>query len=382
MTSPSPHVPLIATSRELEDVLSSLAAAKAVAIDTEANGLHGYPDKICLVQLAGSSGVYLIDPIAVKDMTPLGRLLSDPSIEKVIHAADNDVRWFHRDWGLLTRNVYDTTVAARFAGLTHVGLGSLLEEVLGVSIEKSASIQKSDWARRPLNKQALDYAAGDVQHLLALRDAFDRQLTTLGRSAWVAEECLRLEDLRYAKPDPNTAYLAVRGATRLSLREQTVFKSLYDFREAAAVRIHRPPFFIVSNEVLLFLAANPTTPLEEVPGLQRETLLRYGKPLGQALRDGLNAPLLEKAPAPRYQPYTTRQLETLAALRKWRSEHATRLSLDPFLIWPTISLERLTREPLALDRELASNEVRQWQRQEFGASLRTVLSSLLPASNA
>ncbi len=380
MTSPSAKSPLITTTRELEEVLSHIAAGQTVAIDTEANGLHGYPDKICLIQLATTSEVYLIDPIAVKDMTPLGRLLSDSSIEKVIHAADNEVRWFHRDWGLLTRNVYDTTVAARFVGLTHIGLGSLLEEVLGLRIEKSASIQKSDWARRPLNKQALEYAAGDVQHLLALRDAFDRQLATLGRSAWVAEECLRLEGLRYTKPDPSTAFLAVKGAARLNRREQTVFKSLYDFREAAAISIHRPPFFIISNEVLLFLAAHPATPLEEVPDLRKDTLIRHKRPLERALRDGLNAPLLEKDPAPKYQPYTSSQLETFAALRKWRAGEATRLSLDPFLVWPTISLERLAREPFAIDRELVSSEVRQWQRHEFGASLRTVISPPLPAS--
>ena len=125
-----------------------------VALDTEANGYHRHPERVCLIQLATRKRLYVIDPIEIDDMAPLGPLLASRRVEKVIHGADYDIRGLDRDWGFRIANIFDSSIAARFAGMEKIGLAAALEECLGIRVEKRKRLQRADWSRRPLSDEA------------------------------------------------------------------------------------------------------------------------------------------------------------------------------------------------------------------------------------
>ena len=369
-------VEVITERTRLIVAIEKMASTDAVALDTESNSLHHYPEQLCLIQTATRDAVYIVDPISLRDVEPMRKVLIDDSVVKVIHGADYDIRSLDRHYGLSIRNLYDTSVAARFTGATQFGLMAILKDTLGVAVPKSKQLQLTDWGKRPLPAGALDYAIADVLHLLPLKEALDKKLDVLGRTEWVAEECARLEQVRYNGPDPENAYLSTKGARDLDARGLTVLRSLFAFRENEARRQRRPPFFVVPDAGLVSLAANPSMDISEVPGLGQTGRQRYGRGLQQAIRGGLAAPLVEVPPFKRWERPGHEEIQRLSQLKAWRTSLATSLSLDPPLLWPTVSLERLARSPSTLNEELDAREIRDWQRGEFEASLRNFVESL------
>jgi len=208
-------IELVTSSGQVSDLARVLFQERCIAIDTGSNSRHRYPERICLVQVATNSKVYLIDTLAVDDMKPIGEVLAEETVVKVIQGADYDIRCLDREWGFQVRNLFDTFIAARFVGMKHTGLSALIEALLQVQVPKLASIQKSDWSHRPLNQDALNYAARDVWYLLDIQKALEGRLRTLARSTWVSEECARLEEIRYVAPDPETAFQSLKGSHRL-----------------------------------------------------------------------------------------------------------------------------------------------------------------------
>ena len=163
-----------------------------IGFDLESNGFFRYPERICLIQLSAADSVYLIDPLAIEDMSPLGEVLSSSAVETVLHSGDHDIRSLDRDWGFHIGNLFDTSIAAAFVGSERLGLASTLLDFLEVTIPKEKNIQRSDWSVRPLSDEALSYAAGDVRHLFDLRSKLVERLGELNRLRWVREECDRL----------------------------------------------------------------------------------------------------------------------------------------------------------------------------------------------
>ena len=135
--------------------MEQISGEARVAFDLESNGFFRYPERICLIQLFASGRVYLIDPLAIDDMSPLGEVLSNPAVETVLHSGDHDIRSLDRDWGFHVGNLFDTSIAAAFVGSERLGLASTLQDFLEVTIPKEKSIQRSDWSIRPLSDAAL-----------------------------------------------------------------------------------------------------------------------------------------------------------------------------------------------------------------------------------
>ena len=363
------------TQAALDDAVGALRSARILAVDTEADSRHRYPEKVCLVQLSDGARAVLIDALAGLDYTGLGELLEAPDVEKALHGADFDIRGLNRDFGFVVAPCYDTSIAARFAGLERTGLAALLEDVLGIAIPKDRRLQRADWSRRPLSPEALEYAALDVVHLGALRDALHERLRGLGRDGWAAEEFERLSAIRYAGPDPATAHLSVKGSRDLDARGLAVLKALYEYREEEARRLDRPPGYVLPAEAMVCLAANPAAALSEVPRLGPAAVRRYGRGIRRALREGMQAPPYERprSPNPPRQKSSPAQTARLARMKRWRVDLGAGLNLDPSLLWPMRSLERLARDPASFDAELSAPEVRRWQIREFGESLRGAL---------
>ncbi len=369
-------VEIINHTAQLDAAVKAMLGSPDIALDTESNSFHHYPEQLCLIQIATHHRVYVIDTISLKDLDPIKEVLLDDSIKKVIHGADYDIRSLDRHCGLHIHNLFDTSIAARFIGITQFGLAALTRDLIGITINKSKRLQRADWGRRPLFAEAIEYAATDVRHLLTLREIMDQRLQTLGRTAWVAEECARIEEVRYTIPNLENAYLFIKGAKELDGRGLAVLQSLFLFREEEARRQHRPPFFVVPNATLVFLASSPEADLSEVPGLGQTGLKRFGQGLQQALREGLAAPPIRRLPPMPDERMSREQIQRLGRLKVWRVSLGATLSLDPSLLWPTASLERLAKATDMLDSELTYADIHRWQRDHVAAVLRDYLKSL------
>jgi ribonuclease D len=370
----------IRTPAELDALAASLRGADTIAIDTEADSLHHYPGKLCLVQIADERGhAHLVDPLALAALSPLEPCCADPRIVKVLHAADNDLAYLKRLYGFTVISLFDTAVAARFLGVAALSLDALLQQYVGVEPVKSR--QKDDWSRRPLSPDQEVYALNDVLHLFALRARLLDELRAKGRDTWVEEECAALAALSVPdKPVDPDAYLKLKGAKDLDRRGWAVLGELYRAREALARELDRPPFMIISHEVLVALAAKRPHHAEEileVPGCSARVVGRAGRAIldavtrGEAVPEGA-LPLRRVAPRPHVPAAVHRRA---AALRVWRGEAATTLGLDPGVLFPQRLIDRLAAEPPS---DLAALEqvegLRRWRVNLFGAELLKALS--------
>lgn len=365
-------VRIVTGQPELDHIAREIRGEQRIALDIESNGFHKYPERVCLVQMATSSRIYLIDPLAVPDLSPLGDALGDAGIEKVLHGADYDIRSLDREWGFRILNLFDTGIGAHFIGMTHLGLAGLLEEMLGKIVPKDKNLQRADWSLRPLAEDALAYAADDVESLFLLRDRLGERLASLGREEWAAEECSRLADVRYVPPDRETAFLSIKGAGALDPRGLAILRELVKYREEQARQRGRPPFRVLPDQALLFLARNPSADLAEVPGLNDYARQRLGQGMRHAIRVGCEAPPFRRPRGNREdvsREEMDRRQERLKTLKAWRTEEGVRLGLEPPLLWPTVGLERIAKSPETVRQEIDAPEVRRWQRRHVAPSL-------------
>ena len=371
---------MLTGSHELAALANRLATEPRVAFDLEANGFFSYPERVCLIQVGFDGVAFLVDPLSIDDMGPLGKILADPKIEKILHSADYDVRSLDRDWGFRIDRLFDTSIAAAFVGMERLGLGTVALELLGVELPKSKRLQRANWGLRPLTEEAANYAAGDVLHLMALRDVLGKRLAEKGRTEWVAEECARLAEVRFNTPDPALAFLSVKGSKGLDGKALAVLRSLHAHREREALRRDVPPFKVVSDAVLAALAEDPAQELAKVKGIGPYGRGGLARDVKNALAEGLHAPPVKRPPRAAGVRMTAahraRAKDRLTRLKAWRTEHGKALELDPALLWPAASLERLSRDNSNLDEELKSPEVRRWQAREFGEPLRKLLADI------
>ena len=296
------------------------------------------------------------------------------------------MRCLHRDYGFTIRSLFDTELAARLLGIPRTNLSSVLEGILGVGIPKSRALQTSDWGRRPLSQPAVEYAAGDVQYLPKLAGDLQGRLATLRRLDWVTEECQRLEQVRQSPPDPpETAMLRVKGSSRLGPRDLAVLKELFLFREEEARRMDCPPFRVLTNEALLTLAGSPDMELHQVRGLPGGIARRSGGLIREAIQRGTTGPEVQRPWRPRDNPWGPESNARLRSLKAWRIRQGDSLGLDPSLLWPAVSLERLALHwngSAAQYIDGGAHEVRDWQRREFSEELRTALVQAYEAEDA
>ena len=375
------QVDLIVTDSRLSEAVNRMSKEMRVAVDLESNGFFRYHERVCLIQLATAQAAYIVDPLAVGDVRPLGELLSDRSVEKVFHDGDYDLRSLDRGWGFRVTNIFDTQIAAAFAGSSRLGLQAVVREYAGVELNKSRRLQRSDWSLRPLSSEALEYAANDVLYLFKVRDALRAKLREFSRLEWVEEEFTRLEGLRHTPQDRAMAFLATKGSGDLDGRALAVLRSLHQFREREARRLDRPPFKVLPNSALIELSSNPESDLSSLNGLGRYGRSPADRGLRAAINQGLRSP-----PFTREKHKPTGERPTIAerdriearlrSLKNWRNRLGGELQMDSALLWPTASLTKLARRPGDLESELESPEVRNWQKGEFGEDLRRVLATL------
>jgi ribonuclease D len=297
------EVPVLARSDQVAELAAAAGAAGRLGIDTEFMSEGRYRALLCLVQVAvddgrpdGSGRIMLIDPLPGDvDTAPLARLLADPQIEIVLHAGRQDVAILRRAWSTEITNIFDTQIAAGFAGSSaQSGYGNLLGSMLGRRVGKTASYTR--WDSRPLTAEQLSYAAEDVEHLLELADEIKRRLTETERVEWASEECRRLESATDER-DPETAWERLPRVGQLDPRSRAVAQALAAWRERTASEEDRPVGSVLADPALVEAAKrrpNNLRALEQIRGIHPSGIKRRGQPILDAVARGL-----ESEPIPR-----------------------------------------------------------------------------------
>lgn len=223
------------------------AGPPVCAIDTEADSLHRYRESLCLVQFAVRGESVLIDPLAIKDLSPLGSYLAEATVW--MHGADYDMTMFKRQFGALPAVVYDTQIGARLLGARRFGLGDLVNQYFGIELSKSS--QKADWGKRPLSPKMIEYALNDVDYLLEMGDMIVTKLKDLARYDWFEESCTAARQKVLDRDDSKEEVWRISGSGKLDRRGLAFLKALWQWRDAEAAAWDRPSFMVAPNREIL-----------------------------------------------------------------------------------------------------------------------------------
>jgi ribonuclease D len=363
----------IETLPHLEGVARILGQAEIIGVDLEADSMHHYFEKVCLLQIATDSASYILDPLALRDLSVLHPVFSNSRIRKVFHGADFDVRSLYRDFRLEVENLFDTQLACKFLGFRETGLESLLRNRFHVELNKK--FQKADWSQRPLSPEMLEYAAMDGRYLIPLARMLEKELEEKSRLSWVDEECLFLSKVRFTPPSLEPLYLRVKGAFRLDPRSLAILESLLKFRETQAQKSDLPPFKVLGNESLLALAIQkPLRPEEMETGkvLSRKQIDRYGTHL---LREIHRAMAMPDEDLPVYPRETWPELPSavrkrVKALKTWRDLRAKSLGMEPGILLNNALIHDLAlKNPQSIKALEEIPGLKKWRQDHFGREI-------------
>lgn len=367
---------LITRPAVLKEMAESLCQESIVAVDTESNSLYAYREQVCLIQFSTAKTDYLVDPLALRDLSTLAPLFRDPKIEKVFHAAEYDLLCLKRDFDFEFANLFDTMVAARVLGREAIGLGSILEEEFGVHLDKR--FQRANWGQRPLPSQLLSYARLDTHYLIALRNRLYDELKLQNLMALAREDFNRMShtngDTRVLE-DRSADCWRISGSFDLSPQQAAVLFELCRYRDKIARSINRPLFKVINDRTLLAIAEQTPQSLKELgrlPGMTKGQIDRHGAELIRAVRRGLTA-------EPIYPPRTPRPdeqfLERLEVLRRWRKSTAQEMGVKSDVILPRDLLFELAEKNPQKPEELTGilKDV-PWRLKHFGDQIIAELS--------
>jgi ribonuclease D len=333
-------------------------------LDTEADSLHSYREKLCLLQISVPAAVnargyndFIVDPLADLDLEPLRRALEPREI--VLHGADYDLRMLRRGLNFVAHRIFDTLIAARLLGIREFSLAALVKHYFGLELPKGS--QKANWARRPLPTRMAEYALNDVHYLLPLAEKLEMELERGQRSDWLRQSCRRaIEQAAVARVREQDERWRVPGSGSLNRRAAAVLRALWQWRDKEAEMADRPAFHILQNEQLLSAAASfasGSAPDHKYLSSRRHRAFR------EAAQSALQSPesewpVLHRRFGTRPSAQTLRRAEEL---RRQRDKSAEKLGLEPSFIAP-----RGTLEAIAADHTRAASLLVPWQRELLG----------------
>jgi len=362
------------------ELAATARACGRLGIDTEFVGEGRYQALLCLVQVVvpGADGevrIEVLDPIAEQfDPAPLAAVLEDPQIEVVLHAGRQDVALLRRVWGRDVHNVFDTQLAAGFAGLrAQLGYEALINEVLDVRLRKSASFTR--WDQRPLSEEQLTYAREDVLHILALSDALQDRLVARGRLEWAREECRALEEASDER-DPETIFARLPRINSLDPGQRAVALELVAWRERTARESDRPAPGVLADAGLVEIAKRrPADPdrLAQIRGLNEGTMRRRGRAIIEAVARGR-----DREPIPvdgdRPLPPDTHDAPLIALGEALVRARAAEAGVAYELLAARADLQRIVSAVREHAPEAETRTLQGWRREVVGAELLELLA--------
>lgn len=367
----------IDTSAGVREVADGCETSRRFALDTEADSLHSYFHKVCLVQVTANGRNTVIDPLALQpgELDPLWKLVADPLVIVVMHGADYDIRVLDRDYDARVGGLEDTQIMAQLLGEEKTGLAHLLHQEFGLTLDKKH--QRADWGRRPLTSDQLVYAAADTAFLLDLADRLRLRLEELGRWEWAVEEFDKLSTVRHeaAEPDP-LAFERIKGARSCRGPARDRLFDLYWWRDSEAQRLDLPPFKVLGNRPMLEMAEKPpesAADLAKVPGLGSRFVRRWGRQVLRRLDRPRSAPphvREERAPSP-----SAGETRRLAALTAVRDEIAAELGLQPGLVCPKALLKSVAEKGAGRGHRLSTN-LTGWRLEVLGEPFSAALAGM------
>jgi ribonuclease D len=365
-------VPILTATSQVEQLAAELLGESTIAVDLEADSMHCYKEKVCLLQFSTKEKTWLLDPLAGADLSPLKPLFADPAIRKIFHAADYDIRCLRRDFGIEIRGLFDTMICSQFIGEEKIGLADLLGKYFGVELDKK--YQRADWSVRPMSEEMIRYAAEDTRHLHRLGALLEERLAERGRLDWVSEEFAILEGARFQEQE-GPIFLRTKGAVALERRQLAVLEALLQWRDREAQRRDSPPFKVMGNKSLLEAARiQPRTlqGLAGIEGISPRLVERYGRALLEAVEAGRSIPDKDLPSFPRGER-RVRDPEVdkrFSRLKEWRTRKAAELEMDPGIVVNNSVLEEVARSiPGTLAELTEISGMKRWQRDILGTEI-------------
>lgn len=348
---------MIETDKQLAEFIIRLCAADWIAMDTEADSLHCYPEKLCLIQISIPGEDILIDPLSNVNLSPLWENMKARQL--ILHGSDYDLRLLYRNYGFVPGSIYDTMLAARLLGYEFSGLSHLVKKHFGVELKKSH--QTSNWTKRPLSPEMELYAKNDTHYLKPLEECLTAKLIEKGRLQWHKELCDKMiSDAVASVNGGQNEPWRIKGSNSLSPVSLSVLRSIWFWREQEAIAANKPPFFILPHQTLLDIAicaANGNDIDVFIPPKFSDRRLRS---LKEAVKKGLNEPE-ENRPAPLRQEHirlNIRQQRLFNSLIEKRDKIAAKLKIDPTLIANKSTIVSIAYNPDCADKLLMN-----WQKK-------------------
>jgi len=376
---------VIANAAQLRELLPQLESADRVALDTEADSLHCYKEKLCLLQISTPSGKgwigfseddaqvnapsaprlttrsdkafhrdFIVDPLADLDLNPLTSALAEKEI--VLHGADYDLRLLRRNLNFVPQRIFDTVIAARLIGIHEFSLAALVQRYFEIELAKGS--QKANWAQRPLPARMAEYAVNDTRYLLPMAERLETELNSRNRMEWFRQSCQRALELAEIdrERDLDEAW-RISGAGALRGRASAVLRELWNWREREAEAADRPPFHILQNRELLHSAerfAAGESPDYKYFSDRRRRAFREAAERGMQLPE-TDWPVRPRRSGMRATAEVVKQIEQL---RRHRDHAAKELHIESSFIAP-----RATLEAIAADQSRANALLVPWQRE-------------------
>lgn len=349
---------LITTEHELKELIKRALQAPAVGIDTEFVWERTFYPCLGLVQLAIEQECYLIDPIAIKDLSALGELISEPSVTKILHDAQQDLMILKTATGAEPKNIFDTRLAYGFCSDScSLSLSALLEKTLNISLPKTET--RANWLMRPLTDKMFEYACDDVKYITELMNFIIKSAEKQNTDLWLKEE-LKIYDnpLLYTEIDPQEYFKKIKGIDQLKGTKLAVLRELAAWREKTARQKDRPRGHILHNNILIGLSYKCPRTIEDLKKIDRlspKCIKTYGEDLIKCVERGMNIPVeLQPAAVLRLM-----QKKTARKIYEVIEQKALSFNIDPALI---CSRKELT---MLLDSKSRESRIFEGWRDEF-----------------
>ncbi|NOX34763.1 MAG: ribonuclease D [Deltaproteobacteria bacterium] len=370
----------IGSDTELKSVCENLLKEKVIGVDLEADSMHCFKEKICLIQVASAKEAFLIDPFEIKDASPFLNVLENNDVIKVFHGSDFDIRSLDRDYTAKVNNLFDTEIASRFLGIKERGLAALLKKNFNVDVDKK--FQKKDWAKRPLESDMIEYSVGDVKYLVKLHEIIHGRLVENGRYHWAKEEFELQEKVRYENNHMSPLFRKFKGAGKMDNRSLAALENLLQLRLLIASRKDQPLFKVLSNSSLMTMAMEKPVTIDKMLGIRaltRKQADMYGKLCVKAIVKAVNLehkalPSYPKIKRPGKDILVLKRIENLKIMREKQSRS---IGIEPgFLLNNALIGSIAFKNPATPEDLLKIDNVRHWQVEAIGENIILTLGCL------